>query len=878
MDVPFTSSGAMSRAHYAFVRKVENCSTSQLADQYINVEVETIHSRLASPTLSLKQCKEYLVLLLYCSTTLTSPLERTLDFALPHAIHLADAGQTTADKRLGYLFCTEMMPPDSDLNLMLVNTLRKDLESHSEARTCLALDTIIQHPFQDVIPAIQSRLRDLLSNNSLHVRRRALLAFRALSSIEPEVLTHIADKLPRRLKDTQPIVISAALSVALARSLNPPEISKLVNELLKPSWEPGLDRSEYWFVLRVLFAFRTIKPSTDNLRLVTDIARWAAKRNVKAHAVLLESFSVFSSSKTELLALVKSMPSLSPARSIRHLITSEDPNEHYLVLSCLEFLDVALWAGTDSEIPSVLDAWEVERVMMFLESRDEAIRKKTLRLLNSVDSNIVESYLSQVVQTTSGITPLAQKNEFAARVLEVIEVACQDDGERYARRLREFLCATEDETSAGSGAHVLEKVVEIVLLRVRTAQQPFRVSCVKELLGSLHTDSLYGPTLMVILAALACEYASVSSAPSESLLSAMAGKLSSYSASIQDACLLCMIRIAGDCDGMPSDVLENVRSLLERAGRHIRRRCQQFIDLSEQHEVIRRVIDKAQSSSLPDFLLSLEAHSGTPLPTSPLPRSPPTQRQSLRSPDPSSSQSLAASKLRYAAYEPPPVAPRLRRPRSQQSYNTLSTSSSRSATYSDHGSVVGSPRLSAERAADDVLSRTVTAGDLALVAGDPDLRGGVEKQSAKPGKPLLPLVSLQMLDESHGSRADLIAFDSPFITEPESTGISANPGSTKMEPEFESTWNSLEKNNLRGWCEISVDTVTERLQSLGHPIRCVPADEAPFEGEIKILVVADPDKLAALRLRGGEDQSCLWRLRCNDVELQVQVKRVLSED
>lgn len=52
MDVPFISSGAMTRAQYALVRKVESAASAQLADQYILAEVQSIRHRLARPGFS----------------------------------------------------------------------------------------------------------------------------------------------------------------------------------------------------------------------------------------------------------------------------------------------------------------------------------------------------------------------------------------------------------------------------------------------------------------------------------------------------------------------------------------------------------------------------------------------------------------------------------------------------------------------------------------------------------------------------------------------------------------------------------------------------------------------------------------------------------
>jgi hypothetical protein len=53
MDVPFITSGAICRAQYALVRKVEAAESTQLADQYVLAEVQSIRQRFGTPTLSL---------------------------------------------------------------------------------------------------------------------------------------------------------------------------------------------------------------------------------------------------------------------------------------------------------------------------------------------------------------------------------------------------------------------------------------------------------------------------------------------------------------------------------------------------------------------------------------------------------------------------------------------------------------------------------------------------------------------------------------------------------------------------------------------------------------------------------------------------------
>ena len=68
--------------------------------------------------------------------------------------------------------------------------------------------------------------------------------------------------------------------------------------------------------------------------------------------------------------------SISPITYVRHLVGSTFPNDKYLLLCLLETAEPRLWAGTDPQIPAVLDAFEVELIMQQLDAPDGLIRKK----------------------------------------------------------------------------------------------------------------------------------------------------------------------------------------------------------------------------------------------------------------------------------------------------------------------------------------------------------------------------------------------------------------------------------------------------------------------------------------------------------------------
>lgn len=118
------------------------------------------------------------------------------------------------------------------------------------------------------------------------------------------------------------------------------------------------------------------------------------------------------------------------------------------------------------------------------------------------------------------------------------------------------------------------------------------------------------------------------------------------------------------------------------------------------------------------------------------------------------------------------------------------------------------------------------------------------------------------------------------------------------EPDFETVWNRLADHNARGWCEASIDAVVRRLQGVQRRLKVISEDQDPFKGgwplssrrrywadqshagELKILVlpsVAQDSRVAVLRLKASDDDSCLWRLRCQDDSLLKMIRGMLAE-
>ncbi|KAG2368350.1 armadillo-type protein [Suillus spraguei] len=775
-------------------------------------------------------------MLLYCSMNLTHVNPGELTFALPQAVNLAEMGQTLRDKQLGFLFCTEVMPPNHELQLMLVNTIRKDLESSSTARICLALSVLIQMPNDEVIPAVQSHLQALFMHKSISVRRRAYLAYHSLLQHDPSRLTPLEDAVVLRIQRTLPYIDSCAMAAAI--KLNQVDsINDEVNALLPIVWQ-GPGRQSQSLTLLVLRALRKAKLSIPNVGIALDIIKRTSGPPVQV--LLREAFLVLSSVSAEAIQECQMQQSLSPVACIRYLLTSRDVNDRYLFVSCLDCLSPTLWAGTLPGTTAVLDEWEVQEVMKLLDSHDRLVRKITLRVLQAVDSSLVKAYNVQLLDNFPIGLTLSDKGEYVSRLLDVGELQYGNDGEQYASYLKDLFTVAEGDTQGCTeDMSVLEVGVDMILTHIQEFDITSRISCVTALAVSVtESDARVGPTLMVVISALVCEYCGKIATSPQALLQGMASRLVSYGDSSRDLGL--------------------VTEISQFSGKRIRNRCSLFLAYCGQRNVLTGIIAQASSSSLPDFLAALTTYESNPGAPAPVNLKSPLAIYGL-SPASPPRVSLSPRKLRYEAYGTPQAVPSLRHllsPHRNEGTPSRQGNRTRSSSRASDCGV----SMSSE------VARTITPGELTIAVAQGPLQGlpeldHVRNSNAPPNEDL-------------ASRVDLISLDSAVSKVPMSFPT--------PEPDFEEIWDAMENSNLRGWCESPMDNVVRLLQSLQHSMRVIAVDQPPFEGELKVLVAVSPlagpkQGAAALRLRESEEESCLWRLRCYDLELRTTIKRLLED-
>ncbi|KAL5495678.1 hypothetical protein ACEPAI_1141 [Sanghuangporus weigelae] len=548
MDVPYNKSGASSREHYQIVRNVENAP--HRTEHLVRQEVQRIRQRISSKVLSTSDFRKELIILLYClNSSFGSINSKSLAFALPSAVHLAEAGSKISEKRIGYLFCWEVMPRDHELQLMLVNTVRKDLMSSFVARINLALESLVNLPSSDVVPAVQIRCIELLSHPSPRIRALAMHALQSLAQLAADLLTdEIKDIVLKRLSDADESVVRIALEFGLllvdAKLLETKKFMHSCISLMTQFADKHTTRSySSSFMISVL---STITKLYDKEELISEndyaieflpFVLTILRRSVKYDktSLILECFRFlgrFPSATIARYILKASFQSpelrqqgegsdkplphfVHPVVRIRHFLSSRALNDHYLFLSCLVCLDSSLWAGTTplaeklfttaegeqdnstetNAIPLVLDQLEVERVLSFLESEDEQIRMLTLRILISLDPSLVETCYTRTLDAlrTFGSrhsTSDRVRNTLVRRLVE-LAFAITLDNEKIEAGNRGHLLLNKLRQIidvAGVGNNVDGTIVEAILSRVRRENVSLQHSFALSLLSLLQTD------------------------------------------------------------------------------------------------------------------------------------------------------------------------------------------------------------------------------------------------------------------------------------------------------------------------------------------------------------------------------------------------------
>ncbi|WWC87415.1 uncharacterized protein L201_002304 [Kwoniella dendrophila CBS 6074] len=685
---PYLTSGASSRAHHALLVKLHEATSPQEEDEIISKEIEKARDALSVRGQSTSRISETLVILLHC-VMLRHRAEDNVDFALVSALQLAEGGQTIAERRIGYLYLTERLPKNHELNLLLINTIRKDLSSSTSSHILLALNTIAKLPSSDLGPAVIPLLtsKSLLRHKLPAVRQRtfeALLSLHRLSQAnEPFPLS--MSKLLKALSHEHDLSVLAVIFRTIryiletdVHLIETDEERLFILDKCLAAARVNEVTLEGQIALEIVTALEVVLQTKKNITKDAEemVVKWICDRleDIKSYhrweaAFLLEVSSIctkipeISSNLlghiSQLLLANHTAPSTSTSPAL------PSANDRVLALRCLAKLPTNIWDG-------VLGQHEMGVLMEGVNYVDNTIRKSTTRLLKSLSPDlltmVLQTHLESIKTSTNLSLPMNLANsltieekttigkyETASRALEVAEAGWGADAEGYAKGVIDVLDTLEEEAVQDTKEAVWDEGARSILARLTYMPSSFAQSFTTFIIESLRLRNRKpSDTMTIILTSITCEYLPFTYDQFDKTFDFFVNILSYYNASIQELILVTLIsliiRLQSDIAQIKEQtILQAIQQVQEGSARYLKKRCQE-ISIVMKHQLLEQVKAASESNTLANVLEAIISVSSE---YSRKVNNASTTTAPLSTPLPPRAD-LSSSQLRYDAYKPPP--------------------------------------------------------------------------------------------------------------------------------------------------------------------------------------------------------------------------------
>ncbi|KAG8914497.1 hypothetical protein FRC00_012999 [Tulasnella sp. 408] len=167
-----------------FIADIRASRVRELEEKRINKEMANIRKKFKDAGLTSTQRKKYVAKIIF-----TYILGYKVDIGHMEAVNLISSSKYS-EKQIGYLAVTLLMHENSDFLRLVVNSIRKDLEAHSEINNCLALHAIANVGGEEMAESLAPDVHRLLISptSQSFVKKKAALTLLRLYRKHPTVI------------------------------------------------------------------------------------------------------------------------------------------------------------------------------------------------------------------------------------------------------------------------------------------------------------------------------------------------------------------------------------------------------------------------------------------------------------------------------------------------------------------------------------------------------------------------------------------------------------------------------------------------------------------------------------------------------------------
>jgi len=199
-----TSGSHLSKELLDLVKSIGESRSKQEEDRIISREASLLKVKFTERNLAEKKMKELLIRAIYVEM-----LGHDASFAHIYAVNLTQSKNLLV-KRIGYLAASLFIDENSEMIILMISTMQKDLQSRNHLEVIAALNCLAKLSNQSVMLAVQEAVTLLLEHQHEMIRKKAVMVLVKFNNIMP--VEQMDLKMKKSLCDKDPSVMACALN------------------------------------------------------------------------------------------------------------------------------------------------------------------------------------------------------------------------------------------------------------------------------------------------------------------------------------------------------------------------------------------------------------------------------------------------------------------------------------------------------------------------------------------------------------------------------------------------------------------------------------------------------------------------------------------
>ena len=220
-----TSGSHLSKELLDLVKSIGESRSKQEEDKIISNEASLLKIKFTERNLSEKKMKELLIRAIYVEM-----LGHDASFSHIYAVNLTQSKNLLV-KRIGYLSSSLFIDENSEMIILMISTMQKDLGSSNHLEILAALNCLSKLSNSSVIEAVQEPVCKLLEHSHEMIRKKAVMVLNKFNKIA--TIDQIDQRMKKALCDKDPSVMACALNYFVDEvKKNPQNYKDLVNHFV----------------------------------------------------------------------------------------------------------------------------------------------------------------------------------------------------------------------------------------------------------------------------------------------------------------------------------------------------------------------------------------------------------------------------------------------------------------------------------------------------------------------------------------------------------------------------------------------------------------------------------------------------------------------